>query len=79
LFYALQEKGVDVEFRWVPGHAKVCGNTEADEAARAATGQDGKPTVPLSRRVREATGVIRLIENDRKDDLALFSSKGLPG
>jgi ribonuclease HI len=38
LFYALQEKGVDVEFRWVPGHAKVCGNTEADEAARAATG-----------------------------------------
>jgi hypothetical protein len=34
---------------------------------------------PLSRRVREATGVIRLIENDRKDDLALFSSEGLPG
>jgi ribonuclease HI len=37
-FHALYEEGIDVEFRWVPGHAEVCGNTEADEAARAATG-----------------------------------------
>jgi hypothetical protein len=34
---------------------------------------------PLPRRTREAVGVIRLVENDRKGDLILFDSKGLPG
>lgn len=32
-FYALQEKEIEVEFRWVPGHAGVCGNVQADKAA----------------------------------------------
>ena len=34
--------------------------------------------VPLARRIREAIGVIRLVENDRKGDLTIFDSKGLP-
>jgi ribonuclease HI len=78
-FYALREKGTEVEFRWVPGHAGVCGNVEADKAAREATSREGVPTAPAARRIREAAGVIRLIENDRKSDLALFNPEGLPG
>jgi hypothetical protein len=35
-------------------------------------------TALLARRVREAVGVIRLAENDRKSDLILFKSEGLP-
>ena len=62
-FYTLEERGIDVGFRWVPGHAGVCGNTEADKAAREATSRDGALTAPLARRIREAVGVIRLIEN----------------
>jgi hypothetical protein len=78
-FYALEERGIDVEFRWVPGHAGVCGNTEADRAAREAASLDGVLTAPLARRIREAVGVIRLVENDRKSDLTLFDSESLPG
>jgi hypothetical protein len=63
----------------VPGHAGVCGNTEADRAAREAASRDGALTAPLARRIREAGGVIRLAENDRKSDLTLFDSEGLPG
>jgi hypothetical protein len=36
-------------------------------------------TALLARRIREAVGVIRLVENDRKSNLTLFDSKGLPG
>jgi hypothetical protein len=57
----------------------VYGNTEADRAAREAAGRDGALTALLARRIREAVGVIRLVENDRKSDLTLFNSKGLPG
>jgi ribonuclease HI len=77
-FYALEERGIDAEFRWVPGHAGVCGNTEADKAAREAASQDGTLTAPPARRIREAIGVIRLVENDRKGDLTIFDSEGLP-
>jgi hypothetical protein len=75
----LQEKGSDTEFRWVLVHAGVCGNTEADEAARETTSRDVALTAPAARRIREVAGVIRLIKNDRKSDLALFSSEGLAG
>ena len=60
------------------GHAGVYGNIEADKAAREAASQDGTLTAPLARRIREAVGVIRLIKNDRKGDLTIFNSKGLP-
>jgi hypothetical protein len=40
--------------------------------------REGVPTVPVARRIREAVGVVRLIENDRKSDLALFNPEGLP-
>jgi hypothetical protein len=63
----------------VPGHAGVCGNTEADKAAREAASRDGALTAPLARRIREAVRVIRLVENDQKSDLTLFDSEGLPG
>jgi ribonuclease HI len=78
-FYALEEQGIDVEFRWVLGHARVCGNTEADRAAREATSRDGALTAPLARRIREVVGVICLVKNYRKGDLTLFDSKGLSG
>ena len=32
----LTKRGIAVEFRWVPGHSKVPGNTTADRASRAA-------------------------------------------
>jgi hypothetical protein len=47
-------------------------------AAREAASQDGALTAPPARRIREAVGVIRLIENDQKSDLTLFDSEGLP-
>jgi hypothetical protein len=78
-FYALEERGIDVEFRWVPGHAGVCGNTEADRAAREAASRDSILTVPPAKRIREVVGVIRLVENDWKSDLTIFDSEGLPG
>jgi hypothetical protein len=76
--YALEEQGIDAEFRWVLGHAGVCGNTEADRAAREVTSRDSILTVPPARRIREVVGVIRLVENDWKSDLTVFDSEGLP-
>jgi len=78
-FYALEERGIDVEFRWVLGHTGVYGNTEVDRAAREAVSRDGALIAPLARRIREAAGVIRLVENDREGDRTLFDSEGLPG
>jgi hypothetical protein len=78
-FYALEERGIDVGFRWVPRHAGACGNTEADRAAREAASRDSILTVPPARRIWEVVGVIRLVENDWKSDLTLFDSEGLPG
>jgi ribonuclease HI len=78
-FFALQKKGVDIEFRWVPGHSGVCGNTQADEAAREAANREGGLTAPLARRIREVTRVIRLIEQDRASDSNHFDPDGLPG
>jgi hypothetical protein len=43
-----------------------------------AASQDGTLTTLVAKRIREAVGLIRLIENDRKSDLALVSSEGLP-
>jgi ribonuclease HI len=63
-FFALQKKDIDVEFRWVPGHSGVWGNTQADKAAREAANWEGGLTAPLTRRIREATRVIRLIKQD---------------
>jgi hypothetical protein len=37
----------------------------------------GALTAPLPRGIREAVGVIRLVENDRKGDLTLFDSGGI--
>jgi ribonuclease HI len=78
-FSALQKKDIDIEFRWVPGHSGVCGNTQADEAAREAANREGGLTAPLARRIREATRVIRLIEQDRAADSNHFDPDGLPG
>jgi ribonuclease HI len=77
--YALQKKEIEVEFRWVPGHAGVCGNVQADKAAREAANQGGGLTALPARRIREAMGVIKLIERDRVIDLDCFDSDGLPG
>jgi hypothetical protein len=63
----------------VTGHSGVCGNTQADEAAREAANREGGLTAPLARRVREATGVIRLVERDRAADSNHFDPDGLPG
>jgi ribonuclease HI len=41
---ALSKVGIDVRFRWSPGHEGVVGNEEANDAAREASSQEGKPT-----------------------------------
>jgi ribonuclease HI len=76
---SLARKKTDVRFRWVPAHEGIVGNEEADEAARAASSQKGKPTAPALERVREVEGVIRLINRDRSDNPTLFDSTGLAG
>jgi ribonuclease HI len=75
----LVRKNTSVRFRWVPAHEGIVGNEEADEAARAASSQKGRPTAPALERVREVEGVIRLINRDRSDDPTLFDSSGLTG
>jgi ribonuclease HI len=71
--------GVDLQFRWLPGHEGIIGNEEADEAAKEASSQVGKPTAPAQERVREIAGVIRLINRDRSEDPTPFDTSTLPG
>jgi ribonuclease HI len=60
----LIRKNTSVRFRWVLAHERIVGNEEADEAARAASSQKGRPTAPALERVREVEGVIHLINRD---------------
>lgn len=60
---ALCKAGIDLRFRWAPGHEGVVGNEEANAAAREASSHTGKPTAPALERVREVAGVIRLIKS----------------
>jgi ribonuclease HI len=55
---ALSRKGIDVRFKWSPGHEGMVGNEEANNAAREASSQEGRPTVLARERVREVAGVI---------------------
>jgi hypothetical protein len=57
----------------------VCGNIQADKAVREVVNQGGGLIALLARRIREAIGVIRLIERDRVVDLDCFDSDGLLG
>jgi ribonuclease HI len=41
---ALSKTGISVRFRWSPGHEGVVGNEEANDAAREASNQEGRPT-----------------------------------
>jgi hypothetical protein len=63
----------------VPAHEGIVGNEEADEAARIASSQKGRPTALTLERVREVEGVIRLINRDRSENPTLFDSLGLTG
>jgi ribonuclease HI len=76
---SLTKKNTDVRLRWMPAHEGIVGNEEADEAARAASCQKGKPSAPALERVREVEGVIRLIDRDRSDNPTPFDSTGLAG
>jgi hypothetical protein len=53
--------------------------TQADEAVWDAASLNFTPTAPATNEIREAAGVIRLVENVRKSDLVLSSSGDLPG
>jgi ribonuclease HI len=75
----LVRKNTSVKFRWVLAHEGIVGNEEADEAARVALSQKGRPTALALERVQEVKGVIRLINRDRSDDPTLFDSLGLAG
>jgi ribonuclease HI len=74
---SLIRNNIDVRFRWVPAHEGIVGNKEADEAARAASSQKGKPTALALERVREVEGVIRFINRDKSDNPTPFDSIGL--
>jgi ribonuclease HI len=54
----LVRKNTSVRFRWVLAHEGIIDNEEADEAARAASSQKGRPTALALERVREVEGVI---------------------
>jgi len=76
---ALSRKGIDVRFKWSPGHEGVVGNEEANDAAREASSQEGRPTALAQERVREVAGVIRLINRDRSENPTPFDTTRLPG
>jgi hypothetical protein len=63
----------------VPAHERIAGKEETDEAARAASSRNGKPSAPALERVRKVEGVIRLIDRDRSDNPTPFDSTGLAG
>jgi ribonuclease HI len=54
----LSATGVDIRFRWSPGHEGVVGNEEANDVAREASSQEGRLTALARERVREVGGVI---------------------
>lgn len=76
---SLCRAGMDLRFRWSPGHSGIIGNKEADDAARKASSREGKPTAPALERAREASGVIRLINRDRSEDSIPFDTTSMPG
>jgi ribonuclease HI len=76
---SLARKETDVRFSWVPTREGIVGNEEADEAARIASSQKGKPTAPARERVREVEGVVHLINRDRSENPTSFDSTGFAG
>jgi hypothetical protein len=75
----LGKDGIEVRFRWSPGHERVVGNQEANDAAQEASSQEGGPTALVREKVREVAGVIRLINRDRSEDSTPFDTTRLPG
>jgi ribonuclease HI len=75
----LSKTGIDVRFRWSPGHEGVVGNEEANDAAREASSQEGRLIALVRERVREVGGVIRLINRDRSENPTPFDTTKLPG
>jgi ribonuclease HI len=76
---ALSKTGINVRFRWSPGHEGVIGNEEANDVAREASSQEGRLTALARERVREVGGVIRLINRDRSENPTPFDTTRLPG
>lgn len=65
----LESVGHRVTMFWVPFDRKIRGLDEARAAARAATSDNSKPTLQPSERVRELSGVLRLIDRERSKKL----------
>lgn len=59
-----QEEGRAIHSRWVPAHAGVRGNEEADRAAKAATKEGAQVTDEPTRQVTENNLVWKLIQKD---------------
>jgi hypothetical protein len=70
---------MDQRFRWSPGHSDIIGIKEVDEAARTESNREGKPTAPVPERVREVSGVIRLINENRSKDRTALDTTSMPG
>jgi hypothetical protein len=68
-----------VRFRWSPGHEGAEGNEEANDAAREASSEEGRPTALARERVREVTGVIQSVNRDKSENLTPFDTTRLPG
>jgi ribonuclease HI len=75
----LSAAGVDIRFRWSPGHEGVVGNEEANDVAREASSQEGRLIALARERVREVGGVIQLINQDRSERPTPFDPTKLPG
>jgi hypothetical protein len=79
LIEALCRAEIDLRFRWSADHEGVVGNEEADDAAREASIQAGKPAAPVLEKVRGVAGVIRLINRSRSEDPNPFDTTRLLG
>jgi len=75
----LVRKNTSVSFRWVSAHEGIVSNEEADEEARAASSQKGRPSARALDRVREVEGVLRLRNRDRSANPTPFDLSGLAG